>query len=64
MRHMTETRYILAFEEHDGAVEYRPTTAYQAAVREGMLYTFQAFRDIVNQGKGEAEAREEGDDHV
>ena len=63
MRHMTETRYILAFEEHDGAVEYRPTPAYQAAVREGMLYTFQAFRDIVNQGNEKAEARED-DDHV
>ncbi|WP_020590191.1 hypothetical protein [Desulfobacter curvatus] len=62
MRHMRETRYILAFEEHDGVVEYRPTAAYQAAVREGMLYTFQAFRDIVSRGKEEAGTQE--DDHV
>jgi hypothetical protein len=62
VRHMRETRYILAFEEHDGVVEYRPTPVYQAAVREGMLYTFQAFRDIVNRGKEKAGTQE--DDHV
>jgi hypothetical protein len=62
MRHMRETRYILAFEEHDGVVEYRPTPTYQAAVREGMLYTFQAFRDIVNRGKEKTGTQE--DDHV
>lgn len=62
MRHMSQTRYILAFEEHDGVVEYRPTPAYQAAVAEGMLYTFQAFRDIVSHGKEEAGTQE--DDHV
>ena len=67
VRHMAAHRYLLAFEEGDGAVEYRPTPAYQAAVREGMVYTFHAFRDIVNQGRAsqhQAEQHREDQDHV
>jgi len=67
VRHMTAHRYLLAFEEGDGAVEYRPTPAYQAAVREGMVYTFHAFRDIANQGRtaqNPAEHDREDQDHV
>lgn len=59
IRHMKDHRYLLSFDERDGSVEYRPTPAYQAAVREGMVYTFHAFRDIINQEReqtGEASA--------
>jgi hypothetical protein len=55
LEHMVETGYLLAFEEVPGEVEYRPTPAYQTALREGIVYSFHAFRDIVK----ETEAREE-----
>ncbi|MDM8517186.1 hypothetical protein QUF76_13375 [Desulfobacterales bacterium HSG16] len=46
IRHMVETGYILQFDEAN-EIEYRPTPAYQAAIREGMVYTFNAFRKLV-----------------
>jgi hypothetical protein len=49
MEHMVETGYLLMFEETPGEVEYRPTPAYQTAMREGIVYSFHAFRDIVKQ---------------
>jgi hypothetical protein len=42
-----ETGYLLLFEETPGDVEYRPTPAYQTAMREGIVYSFHAFRDIL-----------------
>ena len=53
IKHLEKSRYLLAFEEGNGSVEYRPTPAYQAAVREGMVYTFHAFRDLVTQDSTE-----------
>ncbi len=55
MRHMVKTRYLLDFEERDHIVEYRPTPAYQAAIRKGMLYTFNAFRDFLNTASNETQ---------
>ncbi len=54
LEHMVETGYLLVFEETPEELEYRPTPAYQAAMREGIVYSFHAFRDIVK----EAELRE------
>lgn len=48
IEHMVETGYLLAFEETPGAMEYRPTPAYQTAMREGIVYSFHAFRDLLN----------------
>ncbi len=49
LKHMVETEYLLAFEEQSGEREYRPTPAYQTAIREGMVYTFHAFRDFLSE---------------
>lgn len=49
VEHMVETGYLLVFEETPGEVEYRPTPAYQTALREGIVYAFHAFRDIVKE---------------
>lgn len=54
VEHMVETGYLLVFEETPGELEYRPTPAYQTAMREGIVYSFHAFRDILR----EAEQRE------
>jgi hypothetical protein len=54
MRHMVETGYLLSFEEGPGELEYRPTPAYQMAIREGMVYTFHAFRDFLVQAEKDA----------
>jgi len=54
LEHMVETGYLLSFRDTPGEVEYRPTPAYQTAMREGIVYSFHAFRDIVR----EAELRE------
>lgn len=62
MKHMVKTGYLLDFEERDQAVEYRPTPAYQAAIREGMLYTFNAFRDFFNTAS--TEVQKDKRDHV
>ncbi len=47
--HMTATGYLLRFEDAPGEWEYRPTPIYQAAIREGTVYTFHEFRDRVKQ---------------
>ena len=47
LEHMVETGYLLSFEDTPGEIEYRPTPAYQTAMREGIVYSFHAFRDIV-----------------
>ncbi|PHR22875.1 MAG: hypothetical protein COA36_17530 [Desulfotalea sp.] len=47
LEHMVETSYLLPFKENPGETEYRPTPAYQTAMREGIVYSFHAFRDIV-----------------
>ena len=47
IKHMVETGYLLSFEERGEEVEYRPTPAYQTAMRQGMVYTFHAFRDFM-----------------
>ncbi|TWI74005.1 hypothetical protein LZ24_01235 [Desulfobotulus alkaliphilus] len=67
--HMVETGYLLAFEETPGEVEYRPTPAYQTALREGIVYAFHAFRDIVKAASLEEKntagsAAGEGESHV
>ncbi|MBT8340249.1 MAG: hypothetical protein HKP58_19705 [Desulfatitalea sp.] len=47
LEHLVETGYLLQFEETPGDVEYRPTPAYQTSLREGIVYSFHAFRDIL-----------------
>lgn len=47
LEHLVETGYLLIFEETPGDREYRPTPAYQTAMREGIVYSFHAFRDIL-----------------
>jgi hypothetical protein len=47
LEHLVETGYLLVFEETPGDVEYRPTPAYQTSMREGIVYSFHAFRDIL-----------------
>ena len=47
LEHLVETGYLLAFEEDPGDAEYRPTPAYQTSMREGIVYSFHAFRDIL-----------------
>ena len=64
VKHMEKNQYLLAFEERDGAVEYRPTPAYQAAIREGMVYTFHAFRDLVTRDRKEEKHTAKEEDHV
>ncbi len=46
IEHMVDTGYLLSFKEN-GEIEYRPTPSYQTALREGLVYTFHAFREIV-----------------
>ncbi|MGB5985807.1 MAG: hypothetical protein WBG37_10920 [Desulfobacterales bacterium] len=47
LEHLLETGYLLRFEETPGDLEYRPTPAYQTSLREGIVYSFHAFRDIL-----------------
>ena len=47
--HMVETGYLLFFEDRPGEVEYRPTPAYQAALKNATVYAFHAFRDVVEE---------------
>jgi hypothetical protein len=46
LEHMVGTGYLLSFAEMPEEVEYRPTPAYQTAMREGIVYSYHAFRDI------------------
>ncbi len=49
LEHMVNSGYLLAFEETPDEVEYRPTPAYQTAMREGIVYSYHAFRDILQE---------------
>jgi hypothetical protein len=51
LEHMADTGYLLVFEETKGEVEFRPTPAYQTAMREGIVYSFHAFRDILKEAE-------------
>jgi hypothetical protein len=51
LEHMVETGYLLSFRDTPGEVEYRPTPAYQTAIREGIVYSFHAFRDILREAE-------------
>lgn len=62
LEHMVETGYLLAFEETPGTLEYRPTPAYQSAMREGIVYSFHAFRDLVNEGQSRQDAAQIAED--
>ncbi len=65
LEHMVETGYLLAFRETPGEIEYRPTPAYQTAMREGIVYSFHAFRDIVKDAElRETSSAPEGDSDV
>ncbi len=45
--HMVATGYLLAFQEGEETLEYRPTPAYQSAMRTAAVYVFNAFRELV-----------------
>lgn len=62
LKHMVKTGYLLDFEERERTLEYRPTPAYQAAIREGMLYTFIAFQEYLNTDSNER--HKDKPDHV
>jgi len=62
LEHMVETGYLLAFEETPGTVEYRPTPAYQSALREGIVYSFHAFRDLVSEEQRRQDAAQSVED--
>ena len=47
LEHMVATGYLLEFQEADEEVEYRPTPAYQSAMRMAAVYAFHAFRELV-----------------
>jgi hypothetical protein len=49
LEHMVDSGYLLSFEETPDEVEYRPTPAYQTAMREGIVYSYHAFRDIMKE---------------
>lgn len=61
LEHMVETGYLLAFEETPGTLEYRPTPAYQSAMREGIVYSFHAFRDLLNEEQHRQDAAQTGE---
>ncbi|MDE1460841.1 hypothetical protein [Spartinivicinus poritis] len=47
LEHLVSTDYLLAFEDHqEEAIEYRPTPAYQAALRQAAVYAFHSFRNV------------------
>jgi len=63
--HMVDTGYLLAIQDMPDELEYRPTPAYQSAIREGAVYTFHLFRDlIVEHEKREAPATARQETHV
>ncbi|GAB6143097.1 hypothetical protein [Desulfocicer niacini] len=48
LEHLVATGYLLEFQEQgDEVVEYRPTPAYQSAMRTAAVYAFHAFRELV-----------------
>lgn len=46
IRHLVESGYMLEFEELPGEIDYRPTPAYQAAMKKAAVYAFHSFRDL------------------
>lgn len=48
LEHMVSTGYILAFEEHPGELEFRPTPSYQVAMKHAAVNAFHSFRDAVS----------------
>ncbi|MCX4029685.1 hypothetical protein H0A36_13010 [Endozoicomonas sp. SM1973] len=47
LEHLVSTDYLLAFEDHqEDVIEYRPTPAYQAALRQAAVYAFHHFRNV------------------
>lgn len=51
LKHMESTKYVQEYKERPG--EYHPSPAYQAAMRGGAVYAFNAFRDLLNDWKKE-----------
>ena len=47
LEHMVATGYLLAFQEGEETIEYRPTPAYQSAMRAAAVYAFNVFRELV-----------------
>ena len=47
LEHMVSTGYLLEFEAAEDEIEYRPTPAYQSAMRTASVYAFHAFRELV-----------------
>jgi hypothetical protein len=62
IEHLVETGYLLPFEEIPGEVEYRPTPAYQTSMREGIVYSFHAFREILAVHERTESANEPGEE--
>jgi hypothetical protein len=63
--HMVDTGYLLTIQDLPGELEYRSTPAYQSAIREGAVYTFHLFRDlIVEYEDNEASAASPQEAHV
>jgi hypothetical protein len=60
--HMVETGYLLKFDTYGDEVEYRATPAYQAAIREGMVFAFHAFRDALAESPRPNAPREEAEE--
>jgi hypothetical protein len=58
IEHLVESGYLLRFEETPGDVEYRPTPGYQTSLREGIVYSFHAFREILAAHESHAPADE------
>lgn len=46
--HMSASGYILEFEEGAGEKEYRPTPAYQAALKNASAFAFHSFLEILS----------------
>ncbi len=46
IRHLVESGYILEFEELPGEIDYRPTPAYQSAIKNAAVYAFHSFRGL------------------
>ncbi len=57
IEHMADTGYLLVFEDTPGEVEYWPTPGYQTAMREGIIYSFHAFRDLLEHPPQEEQAQ-------
>lgn len=62
LEHMVSTGYLLAFQEEEGEeMEYRPTPAYQSAMRMAAVYAFNAFRELVADERSARSSRKDSD---